>query len=1027
MKILFIIVLLAFPAAFCQSAGLSVVQPGFGVSPYLGEQIKKFTFDPEVIVTINAPSPEKYKPAKPDVIVLFALPNGNSTDQTVGKILQSGDDWHYDIQHIGAQTRFIRNKDTSVNYITIYLENVQKSWPSWRTKYSDNAAIIKRIVDSLKSTFGNPNTSVYLSGHSGGGSFIFGYLNSISAIPSFIKRITFLDSNYGYDDTYGPKFVAWLNASPDNYLSVLAYNDSVALYNGQPVVSPTGGTWYRSKMMQRYLANYFTFSNSSDSVFIKHWTNDGRIKFILKQNPLRIILHTVQVELNGFIQVILSGTPLEESGYTYYGPRAYSSLVQPGVYYPKGITIPPRPPGSLTGSQFMQYVMNMTFAQREAEILKELNKGNVPQFFRYAKRVNTTMTSTQGTSYSVGYDVLPDYLAIGSDTDYCRVPMGPITAQRVADFYGASMPTAKFVDNIYSKSELKLAPVTYAPVGNQNELVPKFIEHNAAIEAQRISAGAAVGTLIGGTKKDVVISNKIIDPTRPDHVVIYGWHQLNGLPIQPLTNIHINSYVDYSHGIRFINNQVLLDTSLVDFRTILKDPVKYSIFSNESGPMTQPTYLADTSRPVTPKNFGLKINSEQSVRFLFSSDTTVTGYKIIFGLNPLSPSDTVSIEPGNPVVGGLLPDSLYYFKIASQNANGISDFSELLSVTPTVPGSHPKSLIVHGFDRLSTGNSRNFIRFTARPLFLAGNKIESCSNESVTSGNFDLNAYDRVFYILGDESTADETFSTAEQQKIITYLRSGGKLFVSGSEISWDLDSKGLSTDKDFIWNYLKCSYAADAPNNVSGSVYRAEGVNEVNWSGLPTHWFDDGTHGTINVKWPDVIKPINGGKGFMKYYGYDTLNGFAGIYFSGIFPSGTFPGSVVVLGYPFETIYPEVSRNFLMSKVSVFFDNATAVKEQRSSEASDYQLLQNFPNPFYAETSIKYELKDDAKVSLIIYNSLGELIYNSGEAVKPKGIHNLNLSMEEFPSGIYFYQLKANSASNKDFFVSTKKMMLVK
>ena len=97
--------------------------------------------------------------------------------------------------------------------------------------------------------------------------------------------------------------------------------------------------------------------------------------------------------------------------------------------------------------------------------------------------------------------------------------------------------------------------------------------------------------MVGGTKKDVVLSNKIIDPSRDHHVTIYGWHQLNGSPIQPVYNGHINTYVDYSHGIRFLNDRLLVDGSEASIRGVLQDPVLYKILSNESGPMYQPTYL----------------------------------------------------------------------------------------------------------------------------------------------------------------------------------------------------------------------------------------------------------------------------------------------------------------------------------------------------------------------------------------------------------------------------------------------------
>ncbi|MDD5766511.1 MAG: hypothetical protein PHW79_09745 [Candidatus Marinimicrobia bacterium] len=291
---------LALPTVFITIFGSSafsepVYMPGFSASPFYSEQIKTYTFDPEIIITINAPAPMSFNSDLPVGLVLFALPNGNTTDQTIGKVLKTGDDWHYDIQHIGAQTRFLRNHITEYNVVTVYLETVQKSWPTWRGKYANNAAIIKSVVDSLKSMFSAYNPFVVLTGHSGGGSFTFGYMNAVTAIPDEIDRISFLDSDYNYTNDYGAKLLAWINASPNHYLSVIAYNDSIALYNGQPIVSATGGTWYRTRLMQRYLANYFTFTRDSNDVFINYVALDGRIKILLKQNPEQKILHTVQV------------------------------------------------------------------------------------------------------------------------------------------------------------------------------------------------------------------------------------------------------------------------------------------------------------------------------------------------------------------------------------------------------------------------------------------------------------------------------------------------------------------------------------------------------------------------------------------------------------------------------------------------------------------------------------------------------------------------------------------------------------
>src|SRR5205823_5344915 len=96
------------------------------------------------------------------------LPNGNTVEQTIGKAVQPGDDWHFDIQHIGAQTRFLRQRITDRNLVVAYLENELKSWPAWRRAHGD--AGIPTILDAVRQRFPGPRTRVVLSGHSGGGS-----------------------------------------------------------------------------------------------------------------------------------------------------------------------------------------------------------------------------------------------------------------------------------------------------------------------------------------------------------------------------------------------------------------------------------------------------------------------------------------------------------------------------------------------------------------------------------------------------------------------------------------------------------------------------------------------------------------------------------------------------------------------------------------------------------------------------------------------------------------------------------------
>ena len=291
------------------------------------EQVWSADITPEVKMCINAPFPmRKHAHTK---LIFFALPNGNTIAQTIGKKLAPGDDWHFDIQHIGAQTRFLRNTLTNQNLVVIFLEAAQKSWPAWRKKHTNESQLISGIIDAERKRFEEYKPKVILSGHSGGGSFIFGFINSQKNIPDWVERIAFLDANYAYDAklNHDQKFLTWLNDSTNHFLSVLAYNDAIALLNGKPFVSAAGGTWGRSHVMLDDFSKSLKIASSREGNLTTSKALDGRLEFLLMENPEQKILHTVQVERNGFIQAMLSGTELEGRGYGYFGDRAYTNFI----------------------------------------------------------------------------------------------------------------------------------------------------------------------------------------------------------------------------------------------------------------------------------------------------------------------------------------------------------------------------------------------------------------------------------------------------------------------------------------------------------------------------------------------------------------------------------------------------------------------------------------------------------------------------------------------------------------------------
>jgi hypothetical protein len=564
--------------------------PGFKISTSRDEQQKIIeNLVPDTRILINAPL-NGFQQDNVVLLIFYALPNGNTIEQTFGKQMKEGDDWHFGIQHIGAQTRFLRYILTNETIVVAYLENKDKSWPAWKAKNPDYQEKVKKIVAEVKEIFSPWHPNVVLNGHSGGGRFIFSYLDVQDSIPDDVTRIAFLDSDYGYeDDLYGSKITAWLRSPGKKYLCALAYNDSVVIYNGKPLVSPTGGTWYRTRLMQKYLQQSFRFKKKESDSIIWNSALKRRVEIILKPNPDKKIFHTVQVERNGFIHSILSGTRQEQKNYIYYGERAYGQLISDSVEIPiRSMNIPQRSANAETGTAFMERISGLSLADREEEIFKAFAAGNVPDFLRTTVSITGDFADSAGITHHVIYEAMPDYLAVGNDADFCRVPMNPYTAQRIATLFGASLVTAKISDHIYENASIRLAPFNYVPVGNANELVSKFIEHHVQIEKQFAEAGGARGQLVAGIKKDVILSERIA--RQPGKVVIYGWHKTDGNPIQPVYSGHVWWYVDYSHGIRLVNDQVILDGKTASFTEILKDPLLYTIFSNENKPMVKTEY-----------------------------------------------------------------------------------------------------------------------------------------------------------------------------------------------------------------------------------------------------------------------------------------------------------------------------------------------------------------------------------------------------------------------------------------------------
>jgi len=112
----------------------------------------------------------------------------------------------------------------------------------------------------------------------------------------------------------------------------------------------------------------------------------------------------------------------------------------------------------------------------------------------------------------------------------------------------------------------------------------------------------------------------------------------------------------------------------------------------------------------------------------------------------------------------------------------------------------------------------------------------------------------------------------------------------------------------------------------------------------------------------------------------------------------------------------------------NLIIGNPTAVDEDQTGKLPDkFELSQNFPNPFNRSTSINLSIDRSIKVSIKIYNLLGQTVHDFGEMVMPAGEHrfhwdgSLKSSSHSAPSGIYFFCVETGQQ------LQVRKMVLLK
>jgi len=246
---------------------------------------------------------------------------------------------------------------------------------------------------------------------------------------------------------------------------------------------------------------------------------------------------------------------------------------------------------ALSGTDFSKSISDssLSLEQRENILFAEIISGNIPRFYRKLALVRDTAI-IMGQLQTVRYYVLPDYLAIGTNSDYFYCPMRPQLAQKLADLMECSLPTRKISDRIYKTAKVKMMPQPIPP-SKAMVTVPVFERHTRLVQQQREQSirKYPLGGLVAGNKKDLVISNLIFNSKNQLRVAIYGWHKPDGKAIQPLYNGHTTDHVDYSHGIRLIQNKLWVNGKKSTLRAVLESETLNPLLSDE-GVILKPYY-----------------------------------------------------------------------------------------------------------------------------------------------------------------------------------------------------------------------------------------------------------------------------------------------------------------------------------------------------------------------------------------------------------------------------------------------------
>lgn len=333
----------------------------------------------------------------------------------------------------------------------------------------------------------------------------------------------------------------------------------------------------------------------------------------------------------------------------------------------------------------------------------------------------------------------------------------------------------------------------------------------------------------------------------------------------------------------------------------------------------------------------------------------------------------------------------------------------------------PKLLIVDGFDRYGVGSNWNksFHDFIIRFGEVIPVAFDVAHHSYIENDSINLRNYPAVLWMAGDNAHPFSTLDSIEQLKIKDYLINGGKFFISGSELAWDLVDSEISSHEDslFLVEALKSRYVSNDANSVNvlgmqGSFMAGQNI-QFGLTSQGSPYIEDA---------PDIID-TSGGSSFL--FKYSETSG-AGIYYTGTFYNSPLEGQLVYLAFPFETIGYKSQREMLMNGILNYFGIiSTGLENSYKADLLTSDFLEIYPNPVSGDNiNISFNTNAPQKTSLRLYSVLGQQLFEVPLLSINSGINKIKLdfsTIRQLSSGMYIVVLNTGSS------VISKKFVVIR